>query len=165
MTKSKQKIWLISDTHFGHTKLIDWNMRITGFEYEILNNLALQTRADDIVIHLGDVCMGRDEYWHEVVLGELSDRQWILVRGNHDNKSDSWYRNHGWDFVCTEFKNTFFGKKLMFTHQPQKDVPEDYINIHGHMHNMIEKDISDKHRLVSMEWQNMKPVLLESFIS
>ena len=56
------KIWLVSDTHFNHQKLVEWNTRKDGFEQEILKNLSV-IEEGDVLIHTGDFAMGKDEHW------------------------------------------------------------------------------------------------------
>lgn len=140
------KIHVITDTHLGHDRLVDMGQgRPDDFSQQILNNLEMLNRVGyrgDLLIHLGDVCIGKDEYWHELLLdrAKASFRKVILVRGNHDNKSDNWYYGVGWDFVCTAFAAKYFGKKLLFTHKPLPfgyDQTLDH-NIHGHLHGLYE---------------------------
>lgn len=134
------KYYLITDTHFGHEMLINNNHREVGFEGQILSNL-LNT-SGDVLIHLGDICIGNDAYWHEHLMQNTKGfRKKILVRGNHDNKSYNWYYDHGWDFVCETMRLRAFGKELLFSHMPiLAEETETRLyhkvdrNIHGHLH-------------------------------
>lgn len=179
----KNKVWLITDTHFGHKKMIDYCNRPEGFEDVIFDNLSSAINEDDILIHLGDVNIGQDYYWHTLFHDDICGKH-ILVKGNHDNKSNHWYLNHGWDFVCDHFSDIYFGKKILFSHAPMKADNYD-LNIHGHFHNALprlqkgewkadgekernEQDLlnllSGKHKLLAIEYTNYEPVLLENFI-
>ncbi len=164
------KIFVISDTHFGHDKLVELSGRPVDFTGKIFNNLSKQ--AGDLLIHCGDFCIGNDDMWHDRFSNYTKDfKKKILIRGNHDNKSDSWYYDHGWDFVCTEFSNEYFGKRLLFTHKP---VPlYEYIdfNIHGHMHgnkhrhtNEIDRWYGNKHIDLAPEIRDYKAVNLEKLL-
>ena len=135
------KYYIITDTHFGHEMLTKNNHRELGFESEILDNL--QKVKGDILIHLGDFCIGRDAYWHEVFMDTVKKnfKKVILIRGNHDNKSYNWYYSHGWDFVCETMRLRAFGKELLFSHMPVLAEDSEYttynkvnMNIHGHLH-------------------------------
>ena len=130
------KIFLCSDTHFGHTKLIEYCHRPIDFGTKILKALEVIGK-NDMLIHLGDFCIGNDKDWHKDFFKVLKTQRVILVRGNHDNKSDSWYYDNGWDFVCKTFTAKHFGKKILFSHIPQRRITHgNYdINIHGHYHN------------------------------
>ncbi len=175
------KIWLITDTHFGHEKMREYCNRPIRFEDKIFSELE-KIPDDDLLIHLGDICIGKDEYWH-TVLAELPFKKW-LIRGNHDSKSLSWYLGHGWDYVGDEIKLTFEGKKLLLSHTPLP-IGDDYdLMIHGHFHNtlhrLLEKQwispdeekrnkkdlgcLTPKHKLLAIEYTNYKPVLLSTFI-
>ena len=130
---NNMKVYAISDTHFGHGKLVEYSGKPTNFTSLIYKNLG--NLQGDVLIHCGDICIGDDSKWHDMFVTATKDfKKKILVRGNHDGKSDSWYYDHGWDFVCKEFRNTYFGIPIVFTHKPiQFDETVDF-NIHGHMH-------------------------------
>ena len=175
------KIFLISDTHFNHSKMVEYCGRPKDFSEIIKKELLKSISKDDILIHLGDVCFGNDKENNNWFGENLNCRKW-LVRGNHDNKSNAWYLENGWDFVCDSFVFKFEGKKILFSHQPLKIADNDF-NIHGHFHNALprllrgewkvdgekernEQDLlnltSDKHKLIALEETKYKPVLLKS---
>jgi calcineurin-like phosphoesterase family protein len=82
-------IYLITDTHLGHRKMPMLCGRPEGFTDLVIQNCRKMIREDDLLIHLGDVA------WEEVQLQrflQLPGRK-ILVRGNHDAKSTSYYLN------------------------------------------------------------------------
>ena len=127
--------WIISDTHFGHEKLIEYSNRPVGFEKLILKRLVNAIKPDDIIIHLGDFCIGNDEIWHRHIMGFVTMTcKRLLIRGNHDKKTNTWYLNHGWDFVAESIKIKIYGYEILFSHRPQPIVGYD-LNVHGHLHN------------------------------
>ncbi len=149
--------WLISDTHFGHNK----NNRPEGFEDRIMSNLRI-IQPNDILIHLGDFCMGGDKYWHRRFMENSKAKKHWLIKGNHDSKSLSWYVNLGWDIVAEQILIKLYGKPILFSHQPRPTG--DYtINIHGHLH-------SDNHRGIIINPHNFlikdndKSITLKSII-
>ena len=176
------KTYLISDTHFGHKKMIEYCGRPNDFEEIIWNNLDKINDYENTLIHLGDFCIGQDEHFHSMF--ETYKFKKILVLGNHDNKSNSWYLNKGWDFVCENFVNKYFGKKIMFSHTPLKLYNNEDLNIHGHFHNNLPRllrneyvtgeeeyrnkhdieNLTDKHKLISIE-NLLSPINLKQFIS
>ena len=95
-------IWLTTDTHFNHDKMLEYCDRPMGFEYIIYNNLAESVKEGDLLFHLGDVSFGKDEEMHQRFIQPLPCNK-VLVKGNHDKKSNSWYLDNGWDFVCDLF--------------------------------------------------------------
>jgi calcineurin-like phosphoesterase family protein len=161
-------IYIITDTHFGHDMLRDTALRPADFEERIWKNL-LAMKEDDLLIHLGDVCMGNDSYWHNLIVKHIKARM-VLVRGNHDSKSDTWYYEHSWDFVCDSFSLDKFGKKILFSHEPVPNHGLD-VNIHGHWHNndhRIQPEFkewyNDSYKLLALEDIDYKPVNLQKFL-
>lgn len=131
------KIFVTSDTHFGHDKLVELSGRPVDFSDKILRSLFIT--AGDLLIHCGDFCIGNDErHMENFRLNTQGFKKKILVRGNHDGKSDKWYLDAGFDFVCENFSAKYFGKRVLFSHIPVR--PTDAVmnsfdmNIHGHLH-------------------------------
>lgn len=165
------KYWIITDTHFFHVKMIEYCGRPEGFEYKIQKGLEV-VGSEDILIHLGDICIGKDALAHLQFIQPLQCKKW-LIRGNHDKKSDKWYLEHGWDFVGNEILLDKFGKRILLTHRPAPDGEYD-INVHGHQHNNQDNDLvhdaeygankHDKQKLFAIEFTNYQPVLLQKFI-
>lgn len=167
MKPVETRVWIVSDTHFSHAKLIEWG-RPPDFEEKLWKGLQC-VQDGDILIHLGDFCIGNDEVNHKRFREEVKGTH-IFVRGNHDNKSDSWLYRMGWDFVCDEFKNKYHQKNLTFTHIPIHKNETDF-NIHGHTHGNIHRDKNvrdyydkDFHIEVAMENTNYLPLTLASLI-
>ena len=158
------KYWVISDTHFGHEKMLEIG-RPKNYQEQIEQSLLALTEKD-ILIHLGDICIGKDAEHHEQFIEPLSCRK-ILVKGNHDNKSLNWYMEHGWDFACNMYRMEYGGHIIDFTHIP-KATEEPFLNIHGHLHNFEHRDYppfySDRNRLVSLEIAGYRAHKLEQFL-
>jgi calcineurin-like phosphoesterase family protein len=79
--------WLISDTHFAHEKLDAWGGREGDWQDKLWRGIR-SIPSEDVLIHLGDVCIGDDVDVH-AMLSRASCKK-VLVRGNHDKKSVSW---------------------------------------------------------------------------
>jgi calcineurin-like phosphoesterase family protein len=162
------KIYVTSDTHLNHKKLIEWG-RPVDFEERIIQNHN-KIEADSVLIHLGDICIGRDEDMHQVLMdaiGHIEHR--ILVRGNHDKKSNQWYLEHGWNAVAEQLTMKLFGKQVIFSHIPvaYEMWPATDLNVHGHTHGNGHRDrdvahfLSEGyHREVAMENTNYQPILV-----
>ena len=92
--------WVISDTHFGHDKISECFGRPKDFEKKILKSLNF-VREEDVLIHLGDFCIGKDAYWHEKFMSHFEKESYgaklWLIKGNHDHKTKTWYFDKGWD--------------------------------------------------------------------
>ena len=165
------KYFIISDTHFNHVeKMCKWCGRPKDYEKKLWK--ALDDLPDDCtLIHLGDVCIGNDERVHNR-MGTLRYKK-ILVKGNHDKKSNTWYLNKGWDFVCEQFSDTIYGKRVLFSHKPAKFDGKYEINVHGHFHNTTHRSqepelveiYNELQKLYACEYEKYTPVSLESFIN
>ena len=164
------RVWLTTDTHFGHEALEVYCGRPNDVADKIFNGFR-NIGKDDMLIHLGDVCIGGDEYWHDKLSKTGGKR--ILVKGNHDRKSNHWYLTHGWGFVCDSFDMTYKGRKIKFSHIPIAWDGYYDLNIHGHFHNSDyrrqEKELlfikNGYQKLLALEYTNYQPVLLDGFIS
>ena len=133
MTQTKVVRWFITtDTHFGHKNMETLCNRPPDFSERIFRNWKRNVKPDDWIIHLGDVSW--PEYYDR--LTELPGHK-ILTRGNHDQKSYTWYQNHGFDFVCESFTMRVWGLNVVFSHKPLVFHDAD-INIHGHLHALAE---------------------------
>jgi calcineurin-like phosphoesterase family protein len=171
------KIYVMTDSHLGHTAILKHGIRKEGFEQEIYNGIMSLPKDTDMIIHLGDVCIGEDEKNHIDLLIRLKARakRAILVLGNHDGHSDSWYYNKGWDFVCRGFVMKHFGKRFMFTHKPVEvhdgEQEENWLNIHGHLHGAWKEShrgedwlIENFHIDVAPETHGYTPIALDKLI-
>jgi calcineurin-like phosphoesterase family protein len=155
--RMENNVWVIADTHFGHGMLVRVGHRPEGFEELILNNLKEYIKEDDVLIHLGDVELGRVE--------DLSPygRVRILVKGNHDSRTDNTYYDMGFTAVCNGFLFERFGKRVWFSHRPEEIGENIDYNIHGHTHGKGEP-VSDKHIPIYYEGTDYKPHNLRDLV-
>ena len=131
-------IYITTDTHFNHTdKMHLYCGRPLDYEKRIFDEMSKLTERD-VLIHLGDVCVGRDAEVHRLYIQPLKCKKWLL-KGNHCVKTNTWYLNHGWDFVGNMLNLNIFNKRILFSHQPlAKSTVENYdYNIVGHFHNHL----------------------------
>lgn len=157
--------WIISDTHFGHDALIKNGYRKDNFGYEIANNCFNAVKDGDTVIHLGDVAFYNHGLWNDIFLKSIRLQRSILVMGNHDKQTYSWYYTQGWHFVCDKFSMKKYGRKFVFSHVPMEEkylLPGE-INIHGHLHDCTYREAvkSDRHVLINIE-DTLSPISLKS---
>jgi len=181
------KISIIGDTHFSHKNIQEYCDRPKEWEILITENLCKLTEAlPDVLIHLGDVSLGNEELCHGF-FDILDCKRW-LVLGNHDNKSITWYLNHGWDFVGRNFTLYYFGLRIFFSHRPSiipptkilvneiirenkieqvitKERSNFNINVHGHIHNRKDLILPKWCKPYIIEDQDYKPIDLKEFLS
>lgn len=163
----KKRTWVISDTHFFHTKLSDeFGQRPQGFTETTIKALQRMLEPQDTLIHLGDLILAEHDKL-KGIMDSIAGRK-ILVRGNHDRKSASWYEDRGFHFAC----DCFALGSLVFTHRPLH--PDKFphgvrINVHGHLHNKMHReppawlDPGGIHRLFCLE-HGYTPILLPRFL-
>lgn len=156
--------WVISDTHFDHDNILIIGSRPLNCDEMVLKNME-RIRPNDVLIHLGDLCLGRDQIWSER-MSTFGIKRW-LVRGNHDNWSVGKYLKYGWDFVSDAIVLESFGYKILLSHKPIVGNWFD-VNIHGHLHRGIHREAmlkDGKHFLFSLENLGYKPVSLEKILN
>lgn len=163
--------WLISDTHFNHTKLEEWGGRSGDWQEQLYKGLRA-IPASDILIHLGDICIGNDEEVHHDIFAATAHLQsTILVRGNHDKKSLTWYLEHNWGFVCDGLELDYMGHYLHLTHRPARPQGIRTWNIHGHTHGNMHRDeeycdfySKEYHIDISPELVGYSPIRLDTLM-
>ena len=141
----------------------NWNNTVTDF---------------DTIFHLGDVALTNESEMKEII-SKLKGKK-ILMRGNHDKKSKEFFRSVGFEIILNNHLK-LDKEKLILSHKPLADteIPEGYINIHGHIHNnplhkinptinemeYPEELYSEKlHINVSVDVIDFKPISLEELL-
>ena len=153
------KIWIISDTHWFHRKIEEYENRPSNYNELIIDNWNKYISNDDLVIHLGDFALTSSERTKQLIK-QLTGKK-VIVLGNHD-KSSNFYMSNGFNFACNSFTLRYSNYNILFTHMPNYDTIYD-INIHGHQHsNSIE--VTDKHFCFSIERTNYMPLLLNEIL-
>lgn len=125
-------IYFIADSHFGDIDIMRYESRPFSnpeeMERVIKKNWNETVEEKDEVYVLGDV--GNTT---EVFIKSLKGKKY-LVKGNHDTKSNDYYRNLGFDEVYD--KPIILDSFWILSHEPlyiNQNMP--YANIFGHIHN------------------------------
>ncbi len=131
-------VWLISDTHFGHTNIGRYCNRPEGWEELIWKNLEACVQPYDVLIHLGDVALVPRKDLAAIV-ARLPGDQKFLVEGNHDKRSrvrtvPGWTKVYRYGEVMRGWMG--WGIDFVATHRPQdfKDPPGAGVLLSGHVH-------------------------------
>jgi len=164
-------IWLISDTHFNHAKILEFNgydgKPIRPFDtVEQMNECMLDNWNDtvkdgDTVIHCGDVLFGdaKVDWLNKNFLGLPGKKK--LALGNHDNVK----------FLAPFFKDVQYWyniDNLVFTHMPLHPQTlgerlrwngQDVVNVHGHIRSNPSPD--GPYKCVCVEQINYTPINIE----
>lgn len=171
------KIFLTSDTHFGHDREFLWGPR--GFtssqehDEAVIKNWNETVSAEDTVYHLGDLMLGDNLYGIECV--KRLNGHIKLIRGNHD--TDARWKLYeklpnvelvGWADVIKYKKYNFY-----LSHHPTltsnlEKAPHlrmHLINLYGHTHQMG-KFYQDMPYMfhVGLDSNDNRPILLDDAI-
>jgi calcineurin-like phosphoesterase family protein len=168
-----RNIWVTSDTHYNHAKILTFNdyngNRTREFDNVDQMNEFLITqwnsvvKPGDIVYNLGDVFFGdRDTFKKDWPKFNGSKR---LIIGNHD---DIEFLSSGGFFKKTLFWRMFTEHGLIFHHVPLhltslfrgKDVSRPMFQVHGHTHTMGSPKMGP-YTSVCVEMRNYTPVNIE----
>lgn len=153
------KIFVISDTHFGHNNIIKYcdrpfktSQEMDQFIVEKWNEVV---NPEDHVYHLGDVYLGCKPEYINYILGNLNGKK-RLILGNHDNGKDQILHRH---FEKIMLWRNF--DRLTLSHIPlmPESIPGDRLNVHGHIH--TNPSPTKQHRNVSVEQIQYTPINIE----
>jgi calcineurin-like phosphoesterase family protein len=172
------KTYVVADTHFNHEQIKTYCDRPANFTQVEIINWQQTVKPEDLIIHVGDVFISKPAGW-DAIWPTLPGRK-ILVRGNHDGRTPSWWMNHGFDFACDAFQ---LGD-VYFTHKPAASLPGHCkVNVHGHLHNIWNgfhngdqeaetrsifenRELPEEwHRLFAVEYTDYRPVELQKFLA
>lgn len=157
--------WLITDTHFNHDYMIQCG-RPPDYQRQIISNCRSLIAEQDTLYHLGDVIFGMSTLL-PAILENIKGRK-ILIRGNHDRKTNGWYERNGFHYVADSIQ---LGK-IVLSHKPMCSLPDGAeINIHGHWHgNNHRVDESAgwydrrRHLKLAVEETGYKPVIMQQWV-
>jgi calcineurin-like phosphoesterase family protein len=158
---SMSRVFVISDTHFGHKRIIEFEAAARPFatiedhDRELVARWNAVVTKRDTVWHLGDVFFGKDGH---KALGELNGYK-RLVLGNHDHYSLAVYQQYfAKIYGAAEYRH------CILTHVPihENQMYRYEKNVHGHMHS---KSIPDPRWVcVSAEHTGLAPILMDTVI-
>ena len=164
-----KKVWITSDTHYGHTNICrgvtNWRLpngdvpvnqtrdfpTIEKMNAAIVNNINSLVGQDDILIHLGDWSFGGfekiEEFRNRIICQNIH-----LILGNHDHHID---RNRG-DirklFLSVSWFEQFeyMGETIECCHYPissWNNLRKGRVHLHGHCHLPHNQKISNGRRM------------------
>ena len=123
------KYWFTADTHFDHSKIIEYCKRpfksINHMNMELIRKWNKKVKPGDTIFHLGDFCfkggkqggkLGRS-FFEKQLNGKI-----ILIKGNHDNNNS----------IIEDMIIRHGGKYFHLVHNPEEAESE--YNLVGHIH-------------------------------
>ena len=160
-------VWMISDTHFYHKRIIEYCERpfesIQEMNETLHNNWCEVVGDDDIVFFLGDFVMGVGKMKNEI-FKELYDSlpgHKRFLRGNHDEGVTSV------KLIDEPYLIEYKGKTITLYHYPSNEFDTDFY-IHGHIHSKtfrkFDPDCDKNIFNVNVESINYKPINLNTIL-
>lgn len=155
------KVWLISDPHFYHARIIEYAQRpfhnLEQMHEYILEMWNKHVGKEDLVFVLGDWYFPTKADQAAGVFFSKFNGSKVLLKGNHDTKSNTHYMERCYfDGVITVFNVELVRSRVILSHMPLIP-PEGWLNIHGHTHR--QNLYTGRHLNVSVE--NLQYVPLE----
>jgi len=135
--------WFISDTHFSHKKIIEYEKEHRPFDTlqemhdTIIERWNKTVKPKDIIYHLGDFAFGKEN----IKIAEKLNGSKRLIMGNHDMYPINCYTPY-----FQKIYGAFYWKGCLLTHIPVHEYNlsrhlESYgitskkiLNVHGHLH-------------------------------
>ena len=158
-----EDVLVFSDLHLGSENVIAYTHRpfedVTEMDLTLWTNLESAMQADKVLVVAGDMTMHQalGDTGHQLRALPCHCRH--LVIGNHDLTGAGKLRTEGFDRVWSLMVSD--GEPpLIWTHYPLREVPEGYVNIHGHVHD--DPPCRTPHINVSVEQLDYRPALLSS---
>lgn len=146
----EDRIFLTSDWHFFKNH---YKREINYVNTKLIlawcrNNI----KEDDVFIYLGDLSFRyantEDQKRTQDFMASIPGHK-IFVLGNHDKMLGAeYFQGCGFDYVVEEFA----WRNYIFTHRPvnMSTYPPDWINIHGHIHNIRKYNTTDGKRNINV---------------
>jgi calcineurin-like phosphoesterase family protein len=159
-------IFFTSDTHFGHSKVIEYEDRPFADADEmdrlLIQNWNQKVQPGDLVYHLGDVSFHKKEKTREL-LKKLNGIK-ICIRGNHDFRPTA-MMNLGFT-ACLEACYMCVGRHDCYVgHEPLPMSAPNTWMLHGHVHSKWKVLPFDRKICLSVENWAYSPVSETELIS
>jgi len=164
------EIFLISDTHFGHTNILnftraDGTLVRPGFrnthemDEKIIENWNKVIRPQDKVYHLGDVYIGSQQNCKHILMRLNGHKR--LVLGNHDKGKDTVLNTY---FDKIDMWRIFKEFNLILSHIPLREdqLRKVEYNVHGHIHQ--QRSPSEMYKCVCVEHTDYTPIHIEEVL-
>lgn len=152
------KIWIISDYHFNHKRIIQYCDRpfsnVNHMNNEMIKRWKNTVSNKDKIFVLGDIGFGTTDEMIRLMKGLTGYK--ILVRGNHDKSfNDGALMKMGFSEIYKY--PIILEEKYILSHYPlEAVVGSNMVNIHGHIHDKTTEH-SEQYN-VCVEHHNYTPI-------
>jgi calcineurin-like phosphoesterase family protein len=158
-------LFVVSDTHFGHKKILDLEKRpfrsIDMMDEGLIHRWNGVVGKQDTVYHLGDFSFYGSKKTEDI-FSKLNG--YIrLILGNHDRgHSHTWWKGIG--FQSVSLGPVIWGENFIFSHEPIEIDLGGFVNVHGHIHGKTPSFAreSERHFNVSVDVMAYRPLAFDS---
>lgn len=169
------KTFFTSDTHFFHSRIIQYCLRpfadATDMNEQLIANWNNVVSPDDVVYHLGDFAFG-DASGVDRVMRRLNFKHFHFVKGNHDKPFCDWYYSNKDDtyfapkvsLYPSHLEVKIEGNKFTLCHYAMRVWNESHrgaLHLYGHSHGTLPDDPNSKSFDVGVDCHNFTPISLE----
>jgi len=115
------KVFFTSDTHWGHTNILEFCNRpyknVEEMNHCLIDNWNKKVPADGLVFHLGDFAWGGYPFWKNI--RDQLNGKIILIKGNHDEKNlTTTGAQELFEHVAYQMKIRVEGRAIYLNHNP-----------------------------------------------
>lgn len=115
------KVFFTSDTHWGHTNILEFCNRpyknVEEMNHCLIDNWNKKVPADGLVFHLGDFAWGGYPFWKNI--RDQLNGKIILIKGNHDEKNlTTTGAQELFEHVAYQMKIRIEGRAIYLNHNP-----------------------------------------------
>jgi len=132
------KVWFTADTHFGHTKIIEWCKRpyksVEEMDKMIMHYWNQLINPEDTVYHLGDFAWRHIGRYVEQLNGNIH-----LIRGSHDRQIGNF--SHHFVTVTDLNRVVIEGNVIIMCHYAMRVWQASHFNswqLFGHSHGRLQ---------------------------
>lgn len=173
------KIFFTSDTHFNHSRIIQYCDRpfidANDMNEQLIANWNNVVSPDDVVYHLGDFAFGNEKSVN-AIMQRLNFKHMHFIKGNHDKPFMEWWTKARFNNDCVAQKvdvnhyilETNINKqKFVLCHYAMKVWNESHrgaLHLYGHSHGTLPDDSNSKSFDVGVDCHNYHPISLEQVL-
>lgn len=158
-------IWFVSDTHFGHAKILEYCSRpfkdVAEMDAAMTERWNARVAPGDTVYHLGDFALVKDLSLIRTYARALNGQIHLIV-GNHDQKREKGLL--GFADVKHYKEITIGEQKIVLLHYAMKVWNKSHFGswqLHGHSHGSLPRDYTMKQLDVGVDCWNYAPISFE----
>ena len=164
------KVFVTSDSHFNHARIIQYCNRpfqdVSEMNEKLIENWNSVVSKDDVVYHLGDFHLGSYQNV-QYFMDRLNFKFLHLVKGNHDKSFCEWYKRNKpqtCELHDSYLETKIEGHNFTLCHYAMRVFNKSHhgaYHLYGHSHGTLPDDSNSLSFDVGVDCHNYTPVSLE----